>query len=102
MNAPRHRILLVDDDEVDRMALLRHVRTQALPYDCSTAGSLAEAREKLKAATFDAILLDRQLSDGLGYELLQEVSDTPVIFVTGSDASEDAVQALKGGAVDYL
>jgi len=98
----RYRILLVDDDEIDRMAFLRQVRTQSLPYDCTVASSVAEARETLASASFDLVVLDRQLQDGLGFELLPDVGATPVIFATGSDSPEDAVRAMKEGANDYL
>ena len=102
MSSDRYRILLVEDDEVDRMACLRHIRAQTLPYDCLAVASLAEAREALAAGSFDLIILDRQLPDGLGFELLPQVGATPVIFATGSDSPEDAVRAMKEGANDYL
>src|SRR5580704_9898249 len=96
------RILLVDDDAVDRLALLRHVEKESLPYNCRTAASLAEARELLPKEQFDVIILDRQLSDGLGFDLLPDVGETPVIFLTGSESPEHAVRAMKSGASDYL
>jgi len=102
MSTARYRILLVDDDAIDRLAFLRHVRNEALPYDCRTAGSIAEGRIALASAPCDLVLLDRELPDGLGFELLPELKSIPVIFVTGSDSPEDAVRALKEGAADYL
>ena len=44
------RILLVEDDHIDRMAFERFVRREDLPYDYVTAGSVAEAREALAEA----------------------------------------------------
>jgi PAS domain S-box-containing protein len=102
MSVASLRILLVDDDEIDRMAFLRFVRTQSLPYDCRAVGSVGEARAALAAGSFDLVILDRQLPDGLGFELLPYVGATPVIFATGSDSPEDAVRAMKEGATDYL
>jgi PAS domain S-box-containing protein len=102
MNVTTVRILLVDDDAVDRLALLRHVEKESLPYNCRTATSLAEARDLLPKEQFDVIILDRQLSDGLGIDLFPDVGDIPVIFLTGSELPEHAVRAMKSGASDYL
>jgi len=96
------RILLVDDDQVDRMAFLRHVEKQSLPYACKTAGSVAEARAIPPTEKFDVIILDHNLNDGTGFDLLPDFTATPVIFLTGSESPEVAVNAMKAGAADYL
>ncbi len=96
------RILLVDDDEIDRMAVVRLVRTQNLPYSLDSATSLAEAREKLEHHSYDLILVDFMLGDGTGIELMPNSQGTPVIFVTGSGDEHIAVNAMKMGAYDYL
>ncbi len=92
----------MDDDQVDRLAFLRHVEKQSLLYECKTAGSVAEARAIPHTEKFDVIVLDHNLEDGTGFDLLPDFSDTPVIFVTGSESPEVAVQAMKAGAADYL
>jgi PAS domain S-box-containing protein len=102
MSVTSVRLLLVEDDAVDRMALLRQIEKGALPYECRTSASLAEARQFLQKEPFDVILLDRQLPDGLGFDLLPDVGATPVIFLTGSESPEQAVLAMKSGASDYL
>lgn len=96
------RILLVDDDMVDRMAFLRHVEKQSLLYQCKTAGSVAEARALPFSEKFDVIILDHNLTDGTGFDLLPDFTGTPVIFLTGSESPEVAVRAMKSGAADYL
>ncbi|MGC3958258.1 MAG: ATP-binding protein [Verrucomicrobiota bacterium] len=96
------RLLLVEDDVVDRMALLRFVETERLAYTVQVATSVAEARQALKTQAFDIVLLDRALQDGTGFDLLEAVGRTPVIFVTGADSPEIAVEAMKRGASDYL
>lgn len=87
---------------VDRMAFQRHVEREGLPYRCRFAESLADANELLASEPFDLIVLDHNLSDGMGFELLPRVGETPVIFVTGSENPENAVRAMKSGANDYL
>lgn len=102
MSKKSTRLLLVDDDQVDRMAFVRYVEKQGLPYVCKTANSVAEARSIPRSEKFDIVILDHNLSDGTGFDLLPDFSDTPVIFVTGSESPEVAVQAMKAGASDYL
>lgn len=96
------RLLLVEDDEVDRLSFQRHVLREQLPYAVTVATSLAEGRRALAEATFDLVLLDCHLGDGSGFQLLEVAKDSCVIFVTGADSPETAVQAMKLGASDYL
>jgi PAS domain S-box-containing protein len=102
MSENKIRILLVDDDQVDRLAFLRHVEKQSLLYQCKTAGSVAEARAIPHTEKFDVIVLDHNLTDGTGFDLLPDFAETPVIFLTGSESPEVAVNAMKAGAADYL
>jgi len=102
MSENKIRILLVDDDQVDRLAFLRHVEKQSLLYDCKTAGSVAEARAIAPNEKFDVVVLDHNLTDGTGFDLLPDFPDTPIIFLTGSESPEVAVNAMKSGAADYL
>jgi two-component system sensor kinase FixL len=96
------RILVVEDDRIDRLALRRHVTEQKLPYALTETGTIQEARAQLAAGRFDAVLLDNRLPDGEGVELLDVAADIPVVFVTGVKDLGLAVRALKGGAVDFL
>jgi PAS domain S-box-containing protein len=99
----RIRILLIEDDKVDRMAFERFVDRKGLPYDCTCAGSLSEARALLESDTFDVVLMDYWLGDGTASELFDDVHpDIPIVVVTGGAGAEIAVQAMKAGAADYL
>ena len=104
----RVKILLVEDDEVDRMAFERFVEREGLPYDCVIAGSVAAAREALVDAQFDAVLLDYMLGEDTALDLLEETEDlvgltaAAVVVITGSGDEEIAVRAMKAGAYDYL
>ena len=107
----RLRILIVDDDPLDREALQRALKRDALKYatiaaDLVEAGTLAEARAALDREEFSCIFLDYLLPDGSGLELLIEVRDrdlhTPVIVLTGQ-RDENAMMALmQAGAADYV
>ncbi len=96
------RVLVVEDDEVDRMAFERLVRREKLPYDCRVAASLGEACSLLGRESFDVILTDFHLGDGSGLDLLDVQSDIPMVVITGAGGEETAVRALRSGAFDYL
>jgi CheY-like chemotaxis protein len=80
------RALLVDDDDANRLTLSALLESEA--FDVTEASSLAEARRSLGAAVFDLVLLDRQLGDGLGFELIPvvraQLPDCKIIVVSGS------------------
>jgi two-component system response regulator PilR (NtrC family) len=107
-DAPSHpspaRVLVVDDEPDLRtlyeLTLLRE------GYDVGAAGSLAEARELLATQHFDVLITDMRLPDGLGLELLRELAQARqpqrCIVITAYGSAENAVEALKQGAFDYL
>jgi diguanylate cyclase (GGDEF)-like protein len=96
------RILYVEDDDVDQMALKRMVRDNGLPYDIDVAGTIEEALALFKKNKYDLVLLDYTLPDGTGLELLEKIKGIPSIFITGSGNETVAVKAMKAGVYDYL
>jgi len=96
------RILLVEDDEVDRAAFERFVERENLPYDYAIVESVSAAKKALAADRFDAVLVDYLLSDGTAFDLFDEVGDSALVVVTRSGDEEVAVKAMKAGASDYL
>ena len=101
------RVLLVDDDEVDRSAVRRALRRGGIEADITEATDFASARSALLGSgEFDVVLLDFGLPGGDGLELLREARsggmDTPVIVLTGQGDEALAVQLMKAGASDYL
>ena len=109
MSKPQIHILIVEDDQVDRMACRR-----ALALDPNYEFVLSEAetgREGLQIAHAqkpDCVLLDYHLPDLDGLEFLAELKNdlgeipVPVMMLTGADNASVAVEALKRGAQDYL
>ena len=96
-------ILIVEDDRAlcDGIALALHNNEDRF----TGCHSLAEARERLAAEKFDLAILDVNLEDGSGLELLQEVKRSagiPVILLTANDLETDIVTGLKLGADDYI
>jgi len=102
MEQAKYRVLLVEDDQLDRKAFLRLVKEESLPYDCLEASSVSEARSVLASGKFDAIIADYSLGDGTAFDVLNSVKDTPIIVVTGAGDEEIAIKAWKAGAYDYL
>lgn len=103
----RIAVLLVDDDEVDRAAVQRALRSAGLPAQVTEAIDFAGAREALLGNShIDVALLDFQLPGGDGLEILREVRqknvDTPIIMLTGAGDEALAVELMKAGAADYL
>jgi two-component system, OmpR family, phosphate regulon response regulator OmpR len=84
------RLLLIDDDV--RLTGMVGDYLGRNGFEIETAGSLAEGREKLKAANFDALLLDLMLPDGDGLDLTRELRGEPM----------DRIVGLEIGADDYL
>ena len=104
-DAPRAARLLVVDDEADLRTLYELTLLRA-GYEVQTAGTLTQARECLAANRYDLLITDMRLPDGDGLMLLQEMAARQrperCIMITAYGSAENAVQALKAGAFDYL
>ena len=97
--------VLVVDDEPD-LRMLYELTLLREGYRVDAAGTLAEAWLQLDAKRFDAVITDMRLPDGLGLELLQRLTTQQrperCIVMTAYGSAENAVEALKAGAFDYL
>lgn len=102
MEETRYKILLIEDDEIDKEAFERFVKDEKLLYDCTVAASISEAQSILASEQFDTIVSDYSLGDGTALDILDSVENTPIIIVTGSGDEDVAVKAWRGGAYDYL
>ena len=98
----RYKLLLVEDEETDRMAFQRFIRNNDRLCTADMAGSVEEARRFLSGKSYDVVITDHNLGDGTAFDLIPLVKDTPVVFATGAGNEEIASQALKAGASDYL
>lgn len=98
------RILLVEDDEVDRIAVKRCLARSELEVHLETASSIAAGREALLRLRFDCLILDYRLPDGDAMQLLRNATAKvpPVIILTGHGSALIAVELMKAGAADYL
>ncbi len=97
--------LLVVDDEPD-LRTLYELTLLREGYDVDSAGSVEEAWARLAERSYNAVITDMRLPDGNGLDLLRrlEAARRPekTIMITAYGSAENAVEALKAGAFDYL
>jgi len=100
------RILLVDDDEVDRLAVKRLLRRAGIAAEVEERTDRNGALAALEKGPVDCVLLDYRLPPSDGVALLRELRDrgvgVPVVALTGQGDEEVAVELMKAGAADYL
>lgn len=98
------RILIVDDDALIRDSLHETLKLEG--YRVQVASSGVEAQEKLEAFPCDIVITDIRMPEMSGMDLLrwvkQKYPDTAVLLVTGYGSIENAVEAMKEGASDYI
>jgi two-component system cell cycle response regulator len=107
--AEQPRILVVDDDPVNRMLLARTLGAQG--HEVTTAEDGRQALELLQSdsgAGFDVVLLDIVMPEMDGYAVLSRIKGdealrhVPVIMITAVDELESVVRCIEAGATDYL
>jgi len=103
MNA---RILLVDDDTALLDALPEALRLRMNGIQIDTSETAVDALERIKQTDYDAIVSDVKMPGMDGLALLHEIRElrpsTPTLMITGHGERELAVQALRGGAYDFV
>jgi len=103
-SSPRLRLLVVDDEpDLRTLYELTLVREG---YDVESAGSVAEAWGMLAHQRYHLLITDMRLPDGTGLDLLRQLEEAgrgeKGIVITAYGSAENAVEALKAGAYDYL
>jgi len=102
----RQKILIIDDEAVIRNVLKSSLKKEG--YEAWTAANGTEGLEMAAEILPDIILLDINMPDINGYEVLErlladkETSDIPVIFLTARADKAEQVRGLEAGAVDYI
>jgi signal transduction histidine kinase/DNA-binding NarL/FixJ family response regulator len=100
------RVLVVDDDAVDRETVRRALRPMAPGVEFGEATSIAEAERELEAEPFDCVVLDYLLPEGPCLDFIDRMRttapDTAFVVLTGQGDESVAVELMKAGAADYL
>jgi DNA-binding NtrC family response regulator len=104
-DAPRHgTVLVIDDEEIMREILEALLVREG--YDVRLAASGAEGLELARSLSFDAAVVDFMMPGIDGIATLEELKklddDLPVIMITAYASVENAIQAMKRGAFDYI
>ncbi|MFN4204941.1 MAG: response regulator [Agrobacterium albertimagni] len=97
-------VLYIDDDAAIARLVQRHMGR--LGHEVSHAENAEDALELLKTSGFDVVVLDHYLRQTTGHEVLGRMReaeiDVPVVYVTGSNEAQVAIEAIKAGAADYV
>lgn len=100
------RLLVVDDNKVNRLLLARGLEQQG--HEVATAENGKVAMEMLRARSYDLLLLDVDMPEMNGFEVLEalledsQLRDIPVIMTSASDELDRVVKCIEMGAEDYL
>lgn len=104
MNKLQEPVLIVDDEADIRDLMEMTLMKMGLRVD--TAAGVEEAKDKLDNNDYSLVLTDMRMPDGSGLEVVQYIDelmlDTPVAVITAFGNADQAVEALKAGAFDYL
>jgi serine phosphatase RsbU (regulator of sigma subunit)/CheY-like chemotaxis protein len=99
-------LLVVDDNSMNRIMLSRYIAK--LGYQTALAENGRQALEKLQGEPFDLVLLDVQMPEMDGYQVLEHLKanprlrDIPVIMISAVEELESVVKCIELGAQDYL
>ncbi|WP_107688577.1 sigma-54-dependent transcriptional regulator [Neisseria wadsworthii] len=97
--------VLVVDDEADIRDLME-MTLMKMGLSVDTAVGVVDAKSKLDDKDYSLVLTDMRMPDGSGLEVVQHINelmlDTPVAVITAFGNADQAVEALKAGAFDYL
>jgi two-component system, sensor histidine kinase and response regulator len=100
------KVLIVDDDTVDRMLVRRSLKNAGMNVSFSEAENCAQALQILAHESFECIFVDYQLPDRDGLSLVQCIRElnikSPIVALTGHGDEQIAVDLMKAGASDYL
>jgi two-component system LytT family response regulator len=99
----RLRLLIVDDEPLIRLGIRHDLSGVPSVEVAGESGCVAEAVEAIRSNQFDLVLLDVQMPDGTGFDVIREIGPgrmPAVVFVTAYD--KYAIQAFEINAVDYL
>lgn len=94
------KILVVEDERPIRNLIVRNL--ELVGYTCVSTGDGYDAQNIILEENVDLIILDVMLPGISGFELIETVENTPVIFVTAKESVNDRLKGLSLGADDYI
>src|SRR5438309_10595851 len=106
MNTHKNRLLIVDDNEMNRDMLARRLARKG--YEIALAENARQLLQRVEQEGVDLVLLDIEMPEISGLDALKTLREAyspielPIIMVTAKNQSDDIVKALEMGANDYL
>lgn len=106
MSADQGKILVVDDNRMNRLKISRSLEQQG--HEVSTAENGQEALEMLRSQPFELLLLDIMMPVMNGYEVLErlkqdaDLRDIPVIVISAVEEMDSVIRCIEMGAEDHL
>ncbi len=98
------KLLIVEDDHEIQESIVDYLQPEG--YVCEQAFDMVSAQDKITSFSYDCVLIDINLPDGSGLDLIQGLKNMKksagIIVITARDAINDRVKALEFGADDYL
>ncbi|TGN20248.1 diguanylate cyclase DgcR [Leptospira idonii] len=101
-----NKILIVEDSLLQRQILIKWLTKHS--YTCIIANDAQEAREIIAKESIEVVLLDWELPDGSGIDLIKEILSSsptgwlPIIMVTSHSEPEKIKEAIEAGATDFI
>jgi PAS domain S-box-containing protein len=95
-------LLIIEEKQGNWQHLEKESFKTALPMVITVTTTLDDARNKLRENSFQAVVADYFLSDGICTDILPDLNGIPLIVMTSEGYEEEALKALKTGASDYL
>jgi len=98
------KVLLVEDERILAESIAAHLGKEA--FIVETAHFYNEAIEKINLYTYDCVIVDINLPDGLGFDIVDALkkmkTNCGIIIISARDALEDRIKSLEIGSDDYL
>lgn len=106
MPTNKFSILVIEDDDLDRMIIKRALKDSRIDHELTFAEDHESGKEATLGKEYDCIFLDYNLPGGTGLELLKSIRESkntsPIVMVTSQGDEKIAVDAMKLGADDYI
>jgi len=100
------RVLIVDDDEVDRLAIRRGLADAPLPIEVDEETEPERAVSRAREGRYDCLIIDQSLPRITGLELVRTLRglslDVPILVVTGQHTERVEAEVFEAGATDYM
>ncbi|MDB4952514.1 MAG: two-component hybrid sensor and regulator [Myxococcales bacterium] len=106
LSSERLRLLIVDDQQADRLAIRRALEHSGLTAEIAEAKNATEAVSATASRTFDCVLVDQELPGTSGVELAKQLRHagnfTPIVLVTGHQDEDVLEHAIEAGITDFI